>query len=332
MLLQSFGADMRRREFIAFLSGAAAAWPLTVCAQEAGRIYRLGALNPGPKGGPANAAFFDELRVFGFVEGQNLKVDGSGFGLRDEQLPEIVAAMAKSPPDVIFCAAGAYMRAALAAIRAVPIVGLAHDMVATGVVKSLARPGGNITGISLLSPELDGKRQDILIEAVPGARRMAMLAEANATAPQQLKALQDAVGARGIEIAIFTIRTPEDIAPAMNEIKASGAAAINVLSSVLLFASRRLIIERAAALRLPAIHEWPEMAEEGGLIGYGARLTGIFRQAARIVVKVLRGVKPADIPIEQPTTFELVINLKTAQAIGHEIPAGLLLRADKIIE
>jgi putative ABC transport system substrate-binding protein len=118
----------------------------------------------------------------------------------------------------------------------------------------------------------------------------------------------------------------------MNEIKASGAAAINVLSSVLLFASRRLIIERAAALRLPAIYEWPEMAEEGGLIGYGARLTGIFRQAARIVVKVLRGVKPADIPIEQPTTFELVINLKTAQAIGHEIPAGLLLRADKIIE
>ena len=224
------------------------------------------------------------------------------------------------------------MRAAQEAMRAVPIVGLASDMLAAGLVKSLARPGGNITGMSLLSPELDGKRQEIMIEAVPGARRMAMLAEATATAPQQLKALQDAAGARGIEIAIFTIRTPEDIAPATNEIKASGAAAINVLSSPLLFVNRHLIIERAAALRLPAIYEWPEMAEEGGLIAYGARLSGIFRQAARMVIKVLRGTKPADIPVEQPTNFEMVINLKTARAIPLEIPAGLLLRADKIID
>ena len=118
----------------------------------------------------------------------------------------------------------------------------------------------------------------------------------------------------------------------MNEIKASGAAAINVLSSPLLYVNRRLMIERAAALRLPAIYEWPEMAEEGGLIGYGARLSGISRQAARIVIKVLRGTKPADIPVEQPTNFEMVINLKTARAIAHEIPAGLVLRADKIID
>ena len=154
--------------------------------------YRLEVLSPGPKVAPFNAAFFDELRVFGFVDGKNLKVDGGGFGLRDEQLAEIVTAMAKSPPDVIFCAAVAHMRAAQEAMPAVPIVGLATDMVATGLVKSLARPGGNITGISLLSPELNGKRQDIMIEAVPGARRMAMLAEATGTEPQQLKALQDA--------------------------------------------------------------------------------------------------------------------------------------------
>ncbi len=324
---------MKRREFITLMGGAAATWPLATRAQEPGRIYRLGLMTASLKRvDPPMAAFFDELRVFGFVEGQNLKVDGGAYGPRDEQLPEIVAAMAKSPPDVIWCSTVAQMRASQEAIRAVPIVGLTTDMIATGLVKSFARPGGNITGISLLSPELDGKRQDIMIEAVPGARRMAMLADANATAPQQLKALQDAGRARGIEIAIFTIRTPEDIAPAMNEIKTSGAAAINVLSSALLFANRRLIIERAAALRLPAIYEWPEMAEEGGLIAYGARSTSIFRQAARMVVKVLRGVKPADIPIEQPTNFELVINLKTAQAIGHEVPAGLVLRADKIIE
>src|SRR5215213_11173617 len=318
---------MRRRNFLGVMGGAAA-WPLNARAQDAGRIYRLEGLSPGPKVGPLNAAFFDELRVFGFVDGQNLEVSGGGFGLRDEQLAEIVAAMAKSPPDVIFCAAVAQMRAAQKVMPAVPIVGLATDMLAAGLVKSLARPGGNITGISLLSPELDGKRQEIMIEAVPGARRMAMLAEATAT-PQQLKALQDAAGAHGIEIAIFTIRTPEDIAPAMNEIKASGAAAMNVLSSSLLFVNRRIIIERAAALRLPAIYEWAEMAEEGGLIAYGARLTGIFRQAARMVVKVLRGTKPADMPVEQPTNFQMVINLKTAKAIGHEIPAGLVLRADK---
>jgi putative ABC transport system substrate-binding protein len=322
---------MRRREFITLIGGAAAS-PLVARAQEAGRVFRLGVLIYSSKNATAPAAFFDELRVFGFVEDQNLKVDGGSFGLREEQLPEIVAALAKSPPDVIFCSAVAALRALQAAIPAVPIVGIADDIIAAGLVKSLAHPGGNITGISLLSPELDGKRQDIIIEAVPGAREMAMLADANATAPQRLKALHDAARARGIEFASFTIRTPEDIAPRMNEIKTSGAAAINVLGSPVLFGERSLIFERAAALRLPAIYQWPEMAEEGGLIGYGARLSGVFRQAARIVVKVLRGVKPADIPIEQPTSFELVINLKAAQAIGHEVPAGLVLRADKVIE
>jgi len=321
---------MRRREFI-MLMGSATAWPLTARAQESGRIYRLGVMTPSPRTATAPiTAFFDELRVLGFVEEQNLKIDG-GYGLRDEQLPGIVAAMAKSPPDVIWCSGVTQIRAAQV-MRAVPIVGFSTDMIATGLVKSVARPDGNITGISLLVPELDGKRQDIMIEAVPGARRMAMLADANATAPQQLKALQDAGRARGIELGIFTIRAPEEIVPTMNEIKTSGDAAINVLASPLLYANRRLIIERAAALRLPAIYEWPEMAEEGGLIGYGARLTSIFRQAARMVVKAFRGVKPADIPIEQPTNFELVINLKTARAIGHEVPVGLVLRADKVIE
>jgi putative ABC transport system substrate-binding protein len=322
---------MLRREFIALIGGAAAS-PLASRAQEAGRVFRLGVLIYSAKGATAPAAFFDELRSFGFVEGQNLKVDGGSFGLHEEQLPEIVTAMAKSPPDVIFASAVSPLRASHQALRDVPIVGMADDMIAAGLVKSLAHPDGNITGISFLAPELDGKRQDIIIEAVPGPRQMAMLADANAISPQRLQVLQEAARARGIDFAIFTIRTPEDIAPTMNEIKASGAAAMNVLGSPVLFGKRSLIIERAAALRLPAIYEWPEMAEEGGLIGYGARLSGVFRQAARMVVKVLRGVKPADIPIEQPTSFELVINLKTAQAIGHELPAGLVLRADKIIE
>ena len=195
---------MRRRDFIIFLAGAMVAWPHAARAQQAARIYRLGLMTPSAKIGASYiAAFFDELRLSGFVEGQNLKVDGGGYGLRDEQLPEIVAAMAKSPPDVIFCATAAEMRAAQGAIRAVPIVGITGDMIANGLVKSVARPDGNITGISLLSPELNGKRQDIIIEAVSGARRMAILAEANNTPQQQLKALQDAGRARGIELAIF---------------------------------------------------------------------------------------------------------------------------------
>ena len=167
---------MRRREFIGLVGGAAAVWPLATRAQEPGRIYRLGIMTASPRTATSPiTTFFDELRVFGFVEGQNLKVDGGGYGPRDEQLPEIVAAMAKSPPDVIWCSTISQMRAAEEAVRTVPIVGLTTDMLATGLVKSFARPDGNITGISLLSPELDAKRLDIIIEAVPGGRRMATL-------------------------------------------------------------------------------------------------------------------------------------------------------------
>ena len=310
-----------------------ATWPLALRAQEAARVYRLGVVFASQRTMRHHAAFFDELHVLGFAEGQNLKIDG-GYGLREEQIPEIVAAMAKSPPDVIFSSVDHYTRAVQTALPSVPTIVLSGDLMAAGFVQSFSRPGGNITGISLLNPELDGKRQDILMEAAPGARRMAMLADpaAGVATPAQLQILQNAARARGIEPVIFTVRTVEDIAAALDQAKASGAAAVNFLSSPLFSTNRRILIERTAALRLPAIYEWPEMAEEGGLIGYGARLSGIFRQVARQVVKVLRDVKPADIPVEQPTNFELVINLKAAQAIGHDIPAGLVLRADKLIE
>ena len=326
------GADVRRREFIGLI-GSAAAWPLATRAQEAGRIYRLGLLVPASRETPSIAAFFDELRGSGFVEGQNLKIVAGGFGLRNDQLPEAVAAIAKSSPDLVFSSGGDYfLRTAQEAIRAVPIVGISSDMVAAGVVKSLARPGGNITGITVLSSEIDGKRQDILMEAVPGASRMAILADPSNTVPARLEMLQDAARGRGVELVVFTARTPEEIPPAMNQIKASGAAAVNVLGGPMFAANRGLLIERATSLRLPAIFELPEAAEEGLLVGYGPRFSLLFRQAARMVVKVLRGAKPAEIPVEQPTIFELVINLKTAKVIGHEVPAGLLLRADKVIE
>jgi putative tryptophan/tyrosine transport system substrate-binding protein len=206
-------------------------------------------------------------------------------------------------------------------------------MVGSGLVNSLARPGGNTTGVSFLATELNGKRQEILIEAVPGLRRMAVLADSKETGSPQLQALQDAGPGRDVEVSIYRVANAEEITAAIDAAKASGAAALNLLSSPFLYGNRQIIMQRVAMLRLPAIYEWAEVAEEGGLIAYGPRLVQIFRElVARQLVQLLRGVKPADIPIEQPTKFELVINLKTANALGITVPATLVARADKVIE
>jgi putative tryptophan/tyrosine transport system substrate-binding protein len=323
---------MKRREFITVLGGAAVAWPLAARAQEAGRTYRLGFLVPHAREAPWVVAFFDELRLSGFIEGQNLIVVPGSFDIRDDQIAESVTAIVKAAPDAIVSGGDVATRALQQATRTIPLIGVTEDMVAAGLVDSLARPGGNTTGISLLSPELDGKRQDILMEAVPGARRMAALADSRVTPTPHLETLQEAARARGVALSVFGIAKFEEIVPAIDSAKASGADALNVLATPLFFANSRVIIERVAALRLPAIYQWPDMAEQGGLAGYGPRFTQIYRQRARMVVKVLRGASPADLPVEQPTTFELVINLKAAKAIGHEVPAGLVLRADKVIE
>src|SRR5262245_59217653 len=268
-----------------------------------------------------------------FIEGQNLKVDWRGYGLHPEQFPDIAVELIKAKVDFIFCAGGVATRAAQLATAAIPILAVTDDMVGSGLVRSLARPGGNTTGVSILATELDGKRQEILIEAVPGLRHIVALADTNTTAPRQLQALQEAARARGAELSIHRVAKAEEIAPAIDTAKASNVAALNVLASPLLFAHRQVIIERVATLRLPAIYQWAEVAEEGGLIGYGPRLVSLWRDVvARQLVKILRGAIPAELPVEQPTNFELVINLRTAKAIGHEVPAGLVLRADKVIE
>jgi putative ABC transport system substrate-binding protein len=277
-------------------------------------------------------AFFDELRAAGFAEGQNLSILPGGFGVPVKQIDQVAKAMVKATPDAIVAGPELQLRALQALTRTIPLIGLSEDMVADGLVASLAHPGGNITGISVLSPELDGKRQDILIEAVPGLHRMAALADANVTPAQHLDDLRSAARARGIDLSTIGVATPDRIVPAIDEAKASGAQAINFLATPLFFVNRRMVFERVVKVLLPAIYQWPEMAEEGGLAGYGSRLTQVFRQRARIVAKVLRGTNPADIPVEQPTRFELVINLKAAKAIGHEVPADLVLRADQVIE
>jgi putative tryptophan/tyrosine transport system substrate-binding protein len=323
---------MGRREFIALL-GASVAWPLAALAQEPGRTYRVGGLSSGPRSSQPFVAMFDELRRFGFIESQNLTIDWRAFALNIDLIPEFVAELVKSKVDVIYASGDAGVRAAQRATATIPILGVTQDMVGRGLVNSLARPGGNTTGVSVFATELDGKRQDILIEAVPGLHRMAVLADSKATGSRQLQALQDAARARDVEVSIHRVASAEEITAAIDAAKASDAAALNVLSSTLLYGNRQLIIDRVAALRLPAIYPWAEEAEEGGFLTYGPRLLQIFRELiAQQLVKLLRGVKPADIPIEQPTKFELVINLKTANALGITVPATLVARADKVIE
>jgi putative ABC transport system substrate-binding protein len=197
----------------------------------------------------------------------------------------------------------------------------------------MALPNGNTTGVSILATELDGKRQEILIEALPGLRQMACLADASTTAVAQLDALRAAARGRNIDLAVHRIARGEEIAAAIDAAKASGAAALNVLASPMLDTSRQIVMDRATALRLPAIYQWPETAEEGGFAAYGPRFTQVFGElAARQLVQLLRGVKPADIPVEQPTKFELVFNLKAAKALAVTVPSAMLTRADKVIE
>jgi putative tryptophan/tyrosine transport system substrate-binding protein len=322
---------MRRREFITLLGGATIGWPFAARAQEPGRIYRLGCLIPVERESPGIAAFFDELRLHGFVEGRNLEVIPGGFNVSREQIDAKVALIVKAVPDAIISGPDRYTLAFQEATPTIPILAMSEDMVTEGLVASLARPGGKTTGISILAAELDGKRQDLLIEAVPGARKVAAVADTN-TPQQHIKELQDAARVRGVEVSVFDAATREQVVPAIDTAKSAGAEALNFLASPLFTANASAFIEHVVKLRLPTMHQWPELAEEGGLLGYGPRFTEVFRQRARLTIKVLRGAKPADIPVEQPTRFELVINLKTAKAIGHEIPAGLVLRADKVIE
>jgi putative ABC transport system substrate-binding protein len=322
---------MRRREFITLLGGSAAAWPLAASAQEAGRMYRIGFMAPLPRASPAIKAFFDELRLNGFIEGQNVAVVGT-FNVSVEDIAGAAPRLVAEAPDVVVCGPELYARGLQALSPTIPIVSMSEDLVGEGLVASLAKPGGNITGISLLSPELDDKRQDILIEAVPGIRKIAALADSSITSQRHLSEQQEAARARNVELSMFTYAKAGEIAAAIEAAKSSGAQAINFLASPQQVLSRSVIFERVSTLRLPAIFQWPDLADEGGLIAYGPRYTQMYRQRARQIVKILRGAKAADIPVEQPASFELVINLQAAKAIGLEIPAGLVLRADTVIE
>ena len=218
----------------------------------------------------------DELRRLGFIDGQNFTIEWHIYGPRIDLISELAAEWVKAHVDVIYVGGDVAIRAAQRATATIPILGVTEDMVGSGLVNSLARPGGNTTGVSFLATELNGKRQEILSEAVPGLRRMAVLANPKVTGSPQLQALQDAARERDVEVSIHRVASGEEITAAIDAAKASGAAALNVLSSPFLHGNRQIIMQRVAMLRLPAIYEWAEVAEEGGFVAYGPRLVQIF--------------------------------------------------------
>jgi putative tryptophan/tyrosine transport system substrate-binding protein len=305
--------------------GAPPAW-----GQQARQVYRLGFVVQPPH--RRFEALFHELTRHGFTEGENLLVDPRGFDLATDELEAAAVAVAKAGPDAIYAGGDAAGRAAQRATAIIPIVVAADDMIRAHLVPSLAHPGGNITGISILATELDGKRLELLMEIVPGIRHIGALVDPETTSSDQLEELVGAARSRRIELSIHDAKTLNQIAPAIEAAKMSGAQAINVLASALFNAKRALIIEQIAAARLPAMYQWPEYGADGALIAYGSRITSMYRQAAHLLVKVMTGTKPADIPVEQPTRFELVINLKTAAALGLAIPHTVLALADEVIE
>jgi ABC-type uncharacterized transport system substrate-binding protein len=322
---------MRRREFIA-LAGASVAWPFAAMAQQAGRMYRLGMLGPFPRDHPFNLRSFEELRQRRFIEGQNLAIEYRDYGLHPDLISQYAAELVKAQCDFIYAGGGAAIRAVQQATKTIPILGLTDDMVGEGLVDSLVRPGGNTTGVSILATELDGKRQELLIEAVPGLRRMAALADSNVTTVAKLNEMQEAARARNVELSVHRVASGGEITAAIDVAKSLGATALNVLASPMLHANIQLIMERVAILRWPAMYQWPELAEGGGFAAYGPRITQLPDILVRMDVKLFSGVKPADIPVEQPTKFDLVINLKTAKAMGVTVPEAVLARADEVIE
>jgi putative tryptophan/tyrosine transport system substrate-binding protein len=303
--------------------------PAVALAQEAGRTYRIGPIVTVPLTDTTIATVLEELKRLGFVEGKNLIVDPRGLSLRPDQMVTVAQQLAEAKIDLFLAGGGSATKAAQSASSTIPILGIADDMVGEGLVGSLANRGGNTTGISLLAAELDGKRQEILIELLPTSKKMAMLTDAT---NERLGALQTRARGSSVDVLILLIAKPDDLEPALKQAKAHGAAAINILASPLLFAMRRRIFTTATALGLGTMYQWTEGIREGALAAYGPSLEETFRQRGRQAARLLRGAKPSDLPVEQPTTVKLAINLKLAGELGIAIPPALLRRADEVIE
>ena len=324
---------MQRREFITLLSSAAVAWPIVAHAQKPAKLPTIGFLGTSRSSwGSWTGAFVERLRELGWIEGHTVAIEYRWAEGRGERFAENAAEFVRLKVDVIVTAGGAVL-ATRQATSVIPIVfALALDPVGDGLVASLARPGGNITGLSLQGPELAGKRLGLLREVLPGLRRLAILAEVGyPAAVLEMRVAQTTARSLGLEVVTLEIRQAEDIAPAFEAHKGD-ADALYVGSSPLTITNQLRINTLALAARLPTIYSVKENLEAGGLMSYGPNNSDLFRRAAEYVDKILRGAKPGDLPVEQPTKFELVINLKTAKTLGLTIPESFLLRADEVIE
>jgi len=327
--------DMRRREFFGVVGGAATTWPLAARAQQVGKLPTIGFLGTST---PSTmnlwvAAFVQRLHELGWVEGRNLAIEYRWAEGRGERFAEIAAEFVRLKVDVIVTYATPPVVAAKQATAVIPIVSaIMGDPVATGIVASLARPGGNVTGLSVLTPDLAGKRLELLREVVPGLRQLAFLANVNSpiTALEMGEA-QAAARALGLDVITLEVRRPEDIVPVFTTLKGR-AQALYVSGDPLILTNRVRINTLALVARLPALYNERAYVEAGGLMSYGFSWPDMFRRTAEFVDKILRGAKPANIPVEQPTKFDLVINLTTAKALGIEVPPTLLARADEVIE
>jgi len=325
---------MMRREFIALLGGAAA-WPVAARAQQPGKLRTIGFLGQSTRSAASEwvAAFVQRLRELGWMEGRTITIEYRWSEGRAERFAQIAAEFVRLKVDVILTSGTPEVLAAKQATSVIPIVfATAGDPVGNGLIASLARPGGNVTGMSLQSNDTAGKRVELLREVVPSLRRLAILANVgNPFSVLELGEAQAAARALGLEVDTLEIRRPEDIAPAFEALKGR-AQALYVCADGLVNANRIRINTLALSVRLPTIHGYRDYVEAGGLMSYGANLPDLFRRSADYVDKILRGAKPADIPVEQPTKFDLVINLTTAKALGLDVPSSLLARADEVIE
>jgi ABC-type uncharacterized transport system substrate-binding protein len=302
-------------------------------AQPARRIHRIGCLFSAPETAPHQMALLEGLRRSGFVEGENLSIDRRGYGLRPDQFEYHAAELVRTGVDVILAGGDPAVRAAQRATTTIPILALTDDMLGQGFVRSLAMPGGNTTGVTIFASELDEKRQDILIQTIPDVRQIAGLADSNTDSALHLTALSDSARSRNVELFTHSVKEAGEIVSAIDKARTECAKGLNVLASALFFNNRGIIFGRVAELRLPAIYQWPEMADEGGFMAYGPSIVQLYRDVqTRQLVSILNGAKPADLPVEQPTKFELVINLATAKAIGLSPPPGVLAQADRVIE
>lgn len=327
---------MRRREFIG-LVGVAAAWPLTARAQQPGKTYRLGLLSNGPAAGPLDerrTALLSGLAARGFVDGHNLVVVERAADARPERLDGLVAELKAANVDVFVTFGYPAALAAKASTKNIPVVVTgAGDPVATGLVDGLARPGGNVTGVTELGTELSAKRLEILRDALPALARVAMLWNAaDLGMTLRYRSAEDAARVLGLKVQTLGVREPEDFEHAFAEMTRERPDAILMVSDALTMLNRKRVVEFARANRLPTIFEAAPPVRDGGLMSYGPKQSEIGERAAYFVARILRGARPADLPLELPTHFELVVNLKTAQALGIALSPTLVARADEVIE